>query len=85
MKAPLPALVIDDDSQVRNFVAMILNDLGWSVTQADSAEQAFELATSQSWPVVFCDVRLGGRDSAPEREHGVARRDPIAGTTCSAA
>jgi len=62
MKAPLPALVIDDDSQVRTFVAMILNDLGWSVTQAESAEQAFELAADQSWPVVFCDVWLGGAD-----------------------
>jgi two-component system response regulator AtoC len=62
MKAPLPALVIDDDSQVRTFVAMILTDLGWTVTQAESAEQAFEIATQQSWPVVFCDVRLGGAD-----------------------
>jgi two-component system response regulator AtoC len=62
MKAPLPALVIDDDSQVRTFVATILSDLGWIVTQAESAEQAFEIATQQTWPVVFCDVRLGGAD-----------------------
>jgi DNA-binding NtrC family response regulator len=62
MKAPLPALVIDDDSQVRNFVATVLSDLGWAVTRAESAEQAFEIASKQSWAVVFCDVRLGGAD-----------------------
>jgi DNA-binding NtrC family response regulator len=43
-------------------VATILSDLGWSVTRAESAEQAFEIATEQSWAVVFCDVRLGGAD-----------------------
>ncbi len=55
-------LVIDDDSQVRSFVSQVLQDEGWQVSQADSAETAFEMLREQKWSVVFCDVLMGGAD-----------------------
>jgi DNA-binding NtrC family response regulator len=58
----MQALVIDDDPQVRGFVSQVLHDDGWQVTQADSAETAFELLREQKWSAVFCDVILGGAD-----------------------
>jgi DNA-binding NtrC family response regulator len=56
------ALVIDDEPQVKSFVAAVLRDEGWEVSEADSAEQAFELYWDRDWAVVFCDVMLGGAD-----------------------
>jgi two-component system response regulator AtoC len=56
------ALVVDDESQVRKFVGDVLKDDGWEVTEADSAEHAFEMLRYRDWSVVFCDVMLGGAD-----------------------
>lgn len=56
------ALVIDDEAQVREFVAEVLEGEGWAVTTAESAEHAFEMLRSHEWSVVFCDVVLGGAD-----------------------
>src|SRR6185436_157836 len=58
----MQALVIDDDPQVRGFVSQVLRDEGWQVTEADSAETAFELLREHKWSAVFCDVILGGAD-----------------------
>lgn len=56
------ALVIDDEPQIRSFVGEVLQNEGWEVTEAESAEQAFELLREKDWSVVFCDVMLGGAD-----------------------
>lgn len=56
----LQALVIDDESQVREFVSDVLRGEGWKVTQSPSAEDAFERLEQAPWSVVFCDVILGG-------------------------
>jgi len=58
----LNALVIDDEVQLRHFVTTVLQSEGWEVSQAESAEQAFELLREKDWAVVFCDVMLGGAD-----------------------
>ena len=62
MDRPLHALVIDDERQVREFVCTVLKENGWIVSEASSAEEAFEKLGSESWAVVFCDVMLGGAD-----------------------
>lgn len=59
---PMHALVVDDESQVRKFVSDVLKDDGWEVSEADSAEHAFEMLRDRDWSVVFCDVMLGGAD-----------------------
>ncbi len=58
------ALVIDDEPQLRRFVSEVLQDEGWEVTEAESAEQAFEMLRERDWGVVFCDVVLGGVNGA---------------------
>jgi two-component system response regulator AtoC len=58
----MQALVIDDEAQVREFVAEVLEGEGWAVTTAESAENAVAMLGSHEWSVVFCDVVLGGAD-----------------------
>src|SRR5437660_8605984 len=62
MTEDLRALVIDDEQQIRTFVALVLREEGWEVAEAESAEQAFEMLHEQEWSGVFCDVVLGGAD-----------------------
>ena len=52
-------LVIDDDEQVRGFLRAVLHEAGWEVSEAGSAERAFELLHEQDWSLVLCDVLLG--------------------------
>ena len=58
----MQALVIDDEAQIRRFVSQVLTEESWEVSEADSAERAFEMVRDRDWSVVFCDVRLGGAD-----------------------
>ncbi len=58
----LLALVIDDEQQVRDFVCTVLENDGWKVNRAASAEEAFALLDDGNWTAVFCDVMLGGAD-----------------------
>ncbi|HXM34635.1 MAG TPA: response regulator, partial [Pyrinomonadaceae bacterium] len=62
MKRPLQTLVIDDEAQLRTFVGVALREDGWEVSEAESAEQAFEMLRERDWSAVFCDVMLGGAD-----------------------
>ncbi len=62
MDRALHALVIDDEQPVRDFVSTVLEEDGWMVSRAASAEEAFEMSTQERWPIVFCDVMLGGAD-----------------------
>ena len=62
MDRTLHALVIDDEQSVRDFVCTVLENDGWKVSRAASAEDAFELLGAEKWPIVFCDVMLGGAD-----------------------
>jgi DNA-binding NtrC family response regulator len=56
------ALVIDDEVLVRRFVGAVLREEGWTVTEAASAEEAFDMLHEKDWTVVLCDVVLGGAD-----------------------
>ena len=53
------ALVVDDEAVIRDVVAQTLRADGWTVTEADSAQCAFDLMKQHQWPLVFCDVKLG--------------------------
>jgi two-component system, NtrC family, response regulator AtoC len=56
----LQALVIDDDPQICRFVAEILREDGWQVSEAATAARALEMLGEHRWSLVFCDVMLGG-------------------------
>ncbi|HEV2913624.1 MAG TPA: sigma-54 dependent transcriptional regulator [Pyrinomonadaceae bacterium] len=58
----MKALVVDDESVIRDIVADVLRADGWIVSEADTAERAFELLSDNDWSLVFCDVVLGGED-----------------------
>jgi CheY-like chemotaxis protein len=58
--AKMQALVVDDDQQVRRFVADILRGDGWQVGEAETAGRALEMLGEHRWSLVFCDVVLGG-------------------------
>ncbi|HEY0321199.1 MAG TPA: sigma-54 dependent transcriptional regulator [Pyrinomonadaceae bacterium] len=55
----MQALVIDDEPQIRDFVGLILREDGWEVSEAESAEHAFEMLHERDWSLVLCDVMLG--------------------------
>ncbi|HEV7700195.1 MAG TPA: sigma-54 dependent transcriptional regulator [Pyrinomonadaceae bacterium] len=59
-RSSLQALVIDDEPQISRFVAEVLTAEGWTVVEVDSADKAFEELERRKWPLVFCDVMLGG-------------------------
>ena len=59
-RTPARALVVDDEPQVRRFVAEILREDGWQVEEAATAERAFELLGDKAYALVFCDVMLPG-------------------------
>ena len=75
---PLHALIIDDEPQVRSFISLVLSSEGWEVSEAESAERAFEMLHEQDWSLVLCDVMLGGesgfsvlrrfREELPEKQ-----------------
>ena len=60
MKRLPNALVIDDETQIRTLVAEVLRSDGWEVSEAGTAEKAFQMLHEQPWKLVFCDVVLGG-------------------------
>ena len=55
-------MVIDDEPQMRGFIAQVLRSEGWAVSEAESAEEAFKMSREERWLLVFCDVILGGAD-----------------------
>ncbi len=69
MNKVLSALVIDDDSQICNFIAEVLRSDDWQVSTADSAERAIEMLSEDSWGLVFCDVVLGKIDGYEVLHH----------------
>jgi DNA-binding NtrC family response regulator len=54
----MKALVVDDNEVIRGNVSEVLREDGWVVSEADSAEQAFEMIEHDQWSLVFCDVKL---------------------------
>ena len=53
------ALVVDDEALIRDNVAEVLREAGWTVSEAATAEEALSLLGAAEWALVFCDVRLG--------------------------
>lgn len=62
MKQSLPALVVDEDPQIRSFISAILETDLWNVREAENASQAFKMLAENLWTLVFCDVTLDDTD-----------------------
>lgn len=55
-------LVVDDEHGVRDLMTRWLTNGGWSVTSAQSAQEALECLGSSAPAVALCDIRMPGRD-----------------------
>jgi DNA-binding NtrC family response regulator len=56
------ALVIDDELNVREYVARVLQEEGWEVVQSASAVEALGQADEAGWSAIFCSVSHGEAD-----------------------
>jgi two-component system cell cycle response regulator DivK len=67
-------LVVEDNEFNMKLVRLILNDAGYTVLEAESAEDGLRLAREQRPPLVLMDIHLPGMDGiAAARE---LRADP---------
>ena len=55
-------LVADDSRVIRKVAHAILSDMSYSVSEADNAEEAFELCQTQQPDVVILDWHMPGSD-----------------------
>lgn len=78
MRAKLQALVIDDEPNITSLLAEVLQQEGWEVTEAGSAQDAFKQLTERSWGAVFCDIRLGGPEDGFAVLHRFKQQMPAA-------
>lgn len=60
--APLHALVVDDEPNIRSTLSLCLESIGCEVHAAGGAREALAVAARRSFDVVFLDVRLGQAD-----------------------
>ncbi len=61
MNLPLPpVLVVDDEKNMRRSLQLMLNDEGYAVRAAESAEEALALIAHEEFFMVITDARLGG-------------------------
>jgi two-component system NtrC family response regulator len=51
-------LIVDDDENIRKVLAMILQDEGYSVDQAETANQAIEKTKKNVYNIALIDIRL---------------------------
>ncbi|MBZ0253949.1 MAG: response regulator, partial [Candidatus Methylomirabilis sp.] len=71
MSAPRPirVLVIDDEADLRAFLAEALRKRGYEVAEAGSAEEGLAVLAAEPFDVIVTDVRLpgrGGLEALPE-------------------
>jgi DNA-binding NtrC family response regulator len=61
MSEPLPpVLIVDDEKNMRRSLETMLNDEGYAVRTAESAEEALGLLARESFFMIITDARLGG-------------------------
>jgi response regulator RpfG family c-di-GMP phosphodiesterase len=59
---PTRILIVDDDSSVRDVIAVLLGEEGYACTVASSAEAALAAMRHSEYPLVISDVRMPGKD-----------------------
>ncbi|MDN5753447.1 MAG: ATP-binding protein, partial [Nitrosospira sp.] len=69
-------LVIDDEIGIRRGMKTFLQDLGYSVSLADSTEQAVKLASREPPEIVLADLRLRGSDNGIQSIQSIRALQP---------
>lgn len=62
MENPVQILVLEDDQELREMLAEVLEDEGFSVETASHGEEAVEKAHRQPFDLVVADIRMDGID-----------------------
>ena len=55
-------LIVDDERAIRNSLKEILGDEGYDVDTAEDGIQAEEMIDKEHYDVVFCDIKMPGKD-----------------------
>ena len=55
-------LIVDDDAGLRQSLALLLRESGYTVAAEGDPERGLELAGAESFDVILCDVRMPGMD-----------------------
>ena len=55
-------LIVDDEQDIRDVLALTLADLGYDVLTAEEGEEAFGLFQKDSPPIVVTDIKMPGMD-----------------------
>jgi len=74
-----PILCVDDDAAVLRLIARILEPLGYECVGATTIEQARAQLARRDFPLVLCDIAIGG-DSGLELLDELAGRSPDVAT-----
>ncbi len=59
---PTQILVVDDDDSVREAIATLLEEEGYSCAKSDGAQAALDLLRGDEYPLVISDMRMPGHD-----------------------
>lgn len=65
-------LVIDDERAIRNSLKEIFTDEGYVVDTADDGLAGTELLDKEHYDVVFCDIKMPGKDGTEVLDHVVS-------------
>src|SRR5688572_13837679 len=72
-------LVVEDEPLIRLTIIAALEDAGFEVIEAATADDAIGIINEQSIHFLFTDVQMPGRLSGVDLAHVVAKRFPGAG------
>lgn len=72
-------LVVEDEALIRLTIIDALEDAGFEVVEAASADDAMSILNGQTIHFLFTDVQMPGQMSGVDLAHVVAERFPDAG------
>ncbi|MEW6208058.1 MAG: sigma-54 dependent transcriptional regulator [Acidobacteriota bacterium] len=70
-------LIIDDEPQIRKILAVLLSERGFDIAEAESGEQAVELAAEFHPAIALIDISLPGIDGLATLKSLLAQRPQI--------
>jgi DNA-binding NtrC family response regulator len=69
MSSPPRILVVEDEELLRNILSQILQEAGYGVATASSAEAALEIFTGEEIALTLTDIRMTGMDGLELLDH----------------
>jgi len=72
-------LVVEDEGLIRMAILDALEDAGFEVVEAASADEAIRILDKQKIHFLFTDIQMPGKLSGVDLAHAMAKRFPDAG------